>query len=119
MPCATFREKVANMNGSFDTLMVAAIAIGIIHTAAGPDHYLPFIVIAKARKWSLSRTAVITVLCGMGHVMSSVVLGMIGIIAGVALGKLEVIESGFSSRFTTLFFSSLGVAVLLTPGMDL
>ncbi|MCP4599675.1 MAG: hypothetical protein GY847_03895 [Proteobacteria bacterium] len=81
------------MSGSFDSLMVAAIAIGFIHTAAGPDHYLPFIVIAKARGWSLSKTALITVLCGVGHVASSIILGVIGIVAGMAVGSLEVFES--------------------------
>lgn len=73
-------------------LVVTAGSIGLIHTLIGPDHYLPFIVMAKARKWSLARTAWITVLCGLGHVGSSVVLGFIGIAAGLAVGQLELFE---------------------------
>ncbi len=74
-------------------LLFAAISIALIHTATGPDHYLPFIVMAKARKWSLARTSVITILCGLGHVASSIVLGMIGIALGTAVEKLEIFES--------------------------
>lgn len=81
------------MMHSTETLLIAAISIGFIHTAAGPDHYLPFIVMGQARKWSPAKTAVITILCGLGHVLSSVVLGLIGIAAGIAVNKLEVIES--------------------------
>ena len=74
-------------------LTVTAAAIGLGHTLMGPDHYLPFIVMSRARKWSLVRTAWITLLCGLGHVGSSVVLGTIGIAMGVALGSLELIKS--------------------------
>lgn len=74
-------------------LLATAASIGFFHTLLGPDHYLPFIVMAKARNWSNVRTAVITSLCGMGHVLSSVVLGAIGVGFGLALNRLEGFES--------------------------
>lgn len=74
-------------------LLGSALSIGFIHTVIGPDHYLPFIVISRARNWTTTRTIVVTVFCGMGHVLSSVLIGTIGIAAGSALGKLEAIES--------------------------
>ncbi len=74
-------------------LLTTAASIGFIHTLLGPDHYLPFIVMSKARRWSLPKTSWITVLCGVGHVGSSVLLGMVGVALGVAVSKLEVIES--------------------------
>ena len=74
-------------------LLGSALSIGFIHTVIGPDHYLPFIMISRARNWSTSRTMVVTIFCGMGHVLSSVLIGTIGIAAGSALGKLEAIES--------------------------
>lgn len=70
-----------------------AAAIGLIHTIAGPDHYLPFIVLSKARKWDMAKTAWVTLLCGSGHILSSIILGFIGIIFGVAVFKLKAIES--------------------------
>jgi len=74
-------------------LTVTAASIGFFHTLFGPDHYLPFIVIAKARKWSLIKTTFITVLCGIGHIGSSVLLGIVGIALGIAVTKLEALES--------------------------
>jgi len=78
-----------------DTLLLAvnAAAVGLIHTVTGPDHYLPFIVMAKARRWGTWRTAGITLACGIGHVGSSVVLGLAGLALGLGLKRLELVES--------------------------
>lgn len=64
-----------------------------MHTLFGPDHYLPFIVLSKARNWTITRTIIITVACGIGHVASSIVIGSIGVIFGIGLNKLEFMES--------------------------
>lgn len=74
-------------------LTLTAASLGFIHTLFGPDHYLPFIVMARAGKWSLVKTTWITTLCGIGHILSSVILGLIGIAFGIAVFKLEAIES--------------------------
>lgn len=81
------------MSRELIALYVTAASIGFIHTVFGPDHYLPFIVMSRARRWSLGKTGLITFLCGLGHIMSSVVLGIIGIIFGVAVMKLEAFEA--------------------------
>ena len=70
-----------------------AATLGFVHTVLGPDHYLPFIVMSRARNWSLPKTLFISFLCGLGHVLSSIVLGFAGIALGVAVLKLENIES--------------------------
>jgi sulfite exporter TauE/SafE len=74
-------------------LLVTAASIGFLHTLLGPDHYIPFIVMAKAQKWSITKTAFITVLSGAGHVLSSVVLGLVGVAFGVAVSRFELFES--------------------------
>jgi nickel/cobalt exporter len=81
------------MTNEISILLITAASIGFFHTLFGPDHYLPFIVMAKSGKWSKVKTIWITVLCGIGHVLSSVVIGLIGIAAGIAVSKLEGIES--------------------------
>jgi len=81
------------MDGGLVLLLTTAATIGFVHTALGPDHYVPFIVLSKARGWSPRKTALVTALCGLGHVLSSVVLGLIGIVVGVALFRLEAIEA--------------------------
>ncbi len=74
-------------------LMGTALSLGFFHTLFGPDHYLPFIAISKARKWSMLKTGFVTLLCGLGHVLSSIVLGFAGIALGIAVFRLEAIES--------------------------
>ncbi len=48
---------------------------------------------ARSRKWSLAKTIFITTLCGAGHVLSSIILGIIGIVLGISINKLGAIES--------------------------
>ena len=48
---------------------------------------------AKAGKWSTTKTTWVTIACGIGHVLSSVVLGLIGIALGIVVSNLEFIES--------------------------
>lgn len=70
-----------------------AASIGFIHTVLGPDHYLPFIAMSKARGWSGRKTAIVTLLCGLGHVMSSIILGLVGVSLGIVVFRLESVES--------------------------
>lgn len=70
-----------------------ALALAGIHTLLGPDHYLPFLALSRANRWSPARTLAITAACGAGHVLSSVLLGTVGIGAGVVLSRLQRIES--------------------------
>lgn len=73
-------------------LAATAGSIGFVHTLTGPDHYLPFIVIGRARRWPLARTLAVTALCGLGHVLGSVAIGLVGIGLGLAIGRIEIIE---------------------------
>jgi len=86
-----------------NVLAVAAASIGFFHTLMGPDHYLPFIVMSRARGWSLIKTSWITFLCGLGHVASSILIGAIGIAAGIGVSKLEGIEAGRGNIAAWLF----------------
>ena len=75
-----------------ETLLFTAAAVGFLHTVMGPDHFLPFIAMSRAGGWSLRKTAVVTTACGIGHVLSSVVLGLLGLALGVAVARLVAIE---------------------------
>jgi nickel/cobalt exporter len=80
-----------------------AVALGFFHTLVGPDHYLPFIAMAKARGWALKKTLAIAFFSGLGHVLSSVVLGFIGLALGIAVSKLEAAESWRGNAAAWLF----------------
>jgi ABC-type nickel/cobalt efflux system permease component RcnA len=73
-------------------LALSAAAIAFAHTVLGPDHYLPFVAMAKARGWSMAKTVRITLFCGVGHLAGSVVLGLVGITVGVQLSSLSWLE---------------------------
>lgn len=81
------------MSNELLILVFTAASIGFLHTLFGPDHYLPFIVMAQSGKWSLRKTAIVTFFCGIGHVLSSVLLGIVGITLGIAVTKLKILES--------------------------
>jgi sulfite exporter TauE/SafE len=87
-------------------LIITAASLGFVHTLFGPDHYLPFIVMSKARGWSLAKTSWITGLCGLGHVLGSIVIGAIGILLGIGIQKLEFFEAtrGNWAAWAFIFF---------------
>ncbi len=80
------------MHHDLTKLIAAAISIAFLHTIMGPDHYIPFVAMARIGKWSTPKTIVITILCGIGHVGSSIILGLVGIACGTAIFKLNSIE---------------------------
>ena len=81
------------MEESLLLLLISAASIGFFHTLLGPDHYLPFIMLSKSRNWSAVKTIFITVLCGIGHVGGSIILGLLGVFFGWSLYSLELFES--------------------------
>jgi len=81
------------MTAELNALIITAATIAFFHTILGPDHYLPFIMMSWARKWSGLKTTLITLLCGLGHIGSSVVLGLTGVAMGLAVRKLQIVES--------------------------
>jgi nickel/cobalt transporter (NicO) family protein len=100
------------MSDSITLLSVTAISIGFIHTILGPDHYLPFILLSKAKDWSTQKTMLITFLCGLGHVMSSVVLGLVGIAVGISVSKIVSVES-FRGNIAAWLFISFGLVYMV------
>jgi len=100
------------MEGSTILLAGTAVTIGFVHTLIGPDHYLPFIVMGEARGWTIRKTMFITFLCGVGHVLSSVIVGFIGIAAGLSLSKLEFFES-FRGNIAAWLLITFGLVYML------
>ncbi len=100
------------MNSGLVLLCVNAAAVALLHTLFGPDHYVPFVVMARARRWSPWRTSVITMLCGLGHVGSSIVLGLLGVAFGLEVQKLMHIES-FRGGLATWLLIAFGAIYLV------
>lgn len=100
------------MNNEMMVLAGTAATIGFVHTLLGPDHYLPFIVIARARRWALPKTLFISFLCGLGHVLSSVIIGFVGIALGLAIFRIEGIES-FRGSLAAWLLIGFGLAYFI------
>lgn len=97
------------MSPELTVLAVTAATIGVTHTLLGPDHYIPFIAMARAGEWRLGRTLGLTVACGVGHVAGSVILGALGIALGWAVGGLAWVE-GLRGEVAGWLLLGFGVA---------
>lgn len=89
----------------FLPIALAAATVASLHTIA-PDHWMPIAALARTQGWSTGRTARVTALCGLGHVTTSVALGLLGVGFG-----LELIQT-FGTRlesFAGLLLIAFGV----------
>ncbi len=91
---------------------LSAAGIGFAHTALGVDHTLPFVALSKARGWSRRKTLWVTAICGVGHVLASIALAMLGIALGWGLGRMEGLESG-RGPIAAWVLTAFGFAYLL------
>lgn len=73
-------------------LVVSTLGVAVVHALA-PDHWVPFVALGRAQHWSVKRLIFVTMLAGIGHVGSSVVLGLIGLTLGFLLKEVQVFES--------------------------
>ena len=68
----------------FGTIAVTGFVAALLH-AALPTHWLPFVLVGRAQGWSGRKTLAVTALAGGGHIVSTVVLAVILMTAGMAL----------------------------------
>ncbi|HET8798692.1 MAG TPA: hypothetical protein VFO89_13450 [Thermoanaerobaculia bacterium] len=88
-------------------LPLAAATVGALHTLA-PDHWMPFAALARARGWTPRRALRTTVLCGLGHVTVSAILGVAALSLGRGLaeligGKLASLAPALLMLFGTVY----------------
>ncbi|MGI8432570.1 MAG: hypothetical protein ACR2MW_09830 [Chthoniobacterales bacterium] len=66
------------------TIAITGFGIAFFH-AAIPTHWLPFVLTARAQRWSRTKTLGITALAGSGHVLFTAALGLVVAWLGIAL----------------------------------
>jgi nickel/cobalt transporter (NicO) family protein len=74
------------------TLLLSALTVALFHALA-PDHWLPFVALARDANWSVRRLTWVSALAALGHVISSLALGGIALWAGFALIPMENAEA--------------------------
>lgn len=87
-------------------LLGTSITIGLIHTLIGVDHYVPFIALSKSNNWAVKKTVYIVLLCGIGHVLGSIIIGFLGISLSAGVTSLVNIEDirGIIATYTLVAF---------------
>lgn len=90
------------LDNATSVLLGTTATVAVAHALLGIDHSLPFIVLGRSRRWSLARTIAVTIVCGIGHVASSVAIGGLGAAAGVTLDSLMWVESARGQVAATL-----------------
>lgn len=98
-------------SGDLTVLLVTAVTLGAVHTILGPDHYVPFVMMARAQRWARRRVALVTFLCGFGHVASSGVIAVALALAGRAFTDWT------DSRFAALHEARGPIAAWLLMGI--
>src|SRR5207302_5380492 len=66
------------------TVALSGFVFAFFH-AAIPTHWLPFVLTARAQRWSHAKALGITALAGSGHVVFTAVLGLLLTLFGFAL----------------------------------
>ena len=84
------------IDSSTAPLLATAAATAVLHTAI-PDHWLPFVLIGRARDWSAARTARITLLAGVLHLSVSFALALLAL----GLGRASVAALGKTMEHAT------------------
>lgn len=102
----------STVNQNLFVLCVTAVTIALVHTLCGPDHYVPFVAMSRASRWSLRKTMLVTLFSGVAHVGSSVVLGILGIALGAILTQLVVVEQA-RGRAAGWLLMAFGLAYLV------
>ncbi len=92
--------------GSEKLLLISAVAgVGILHTMV-PDHWLPIALMARQRRWSRGETIRTAFLASIGHVLSTLLVGVVVWFAGVA----------FAQRFGYLADKTASIALFTFGG---
>ena len=99
---------VDNLNTAPAFLLLAAVvAVGVLHTMV-PDHWVPIAMLARQHGWSRAETARAAAQAGFGHVVSTLIIGAVIWLLGVAAaqrfgGIVDTLSSvaliGFGSWF--------------------
>jgi nickel/cobalt exporter len=84
-------------------LLTGVFVLSLLH-AAIPNHWAPVLAVARAERWPLRRAVGVTLVAGLAHVLSTVLLGL-------GLGLLGWRLSAHFSQFAAVAAPALLVAI--------
>lgn len=96
-------------SASMPLLIVAAAGVAVVHSIM-PDHWVPLAIVARSNRWSLGRTARVSLLAALGHTVASVGLGIAIAAIGLAFRNAIISQEGHVVG-GTLVITGLGFLV--------
>ena len=98
------------------SLLAGGFGVAFLH-AALPTHWLPFVLVGRAQRWSLPRTLGAVAAAGLAHIAATAVVGTLIVAAGPALdrwieGVLPHLSAGLLFVFGIFY---LGRAMIRRP----
>ncbi|MCX8036407.1 MAG: hypothetical protein N3D11_04995 [Candidatus Sumerlaeia bacterium] len=89
----------------FLALLGGAFLLSVLHGLI-PNHWVPFVLLGRDRGWRSNRVLMVTLLGGIAHISSTILIGVLIAVAGLA----------FSQRYEEVM-RWLGPAILLGVGL--
>jgi nickel/cobalt exporter len=86
-------------------LITGSFVLSILHGFI-PNHWLPVLAIGKKEKWDLSETTRVTVIAGLSHAASTVLIGVLLAFIGA---KLAAVVSSFTSYIAPALLAVVGL----------
>lgn len=108
------------------SLLAAGFAAAFLH-AALPTHWLPFVLVSRAQRWSVARMLGVVAAAGAAHVATTAVVGGLLIAVGLALdplieGLLPVVSALLLLGFGAFYLARATIRRPVPasgPGLDL
>ncbi len=91
------------------SLVAGGFAAAFLH-AALPTHWLPFVLVGRAQRWSLPRSLMAVTAAGLAHIATTVVVGSLIVAAGMALDE---VVAGFLPYLSALLLFGFGAFYLI------
>jgi hypothetical protein len=74
------------LNSELIVILTGTVLLATTH-AVSPDHWFPFVMVGRANGWNITRILALATLAGIGHVGTSIAIGMIGVFASKELSE--------------------------------
>lgn len=96
------------------SLVAGGFAAAFLH-AALPTHWLPFVLVGRAQRWSLTKNLLAVSAAGLAHIASTAVVGSLIVAAGLALDGLV---AGFLPHLSAVLLFAFGGFYLIKSAIQ-
>jgi len=90
------------------SIITGSLIISLLH-AVIPNHWLPILAIGKKERWTTAEVTKVTLICGLAHGLSTILIGVILSIVGA---KLEGSLTHFTSVIAPIILISIGIVFI-------